>query len=361
MYSPFRFLPSVLRKSRPLHLAFFVTRRCNARCPFCFYLENKEAPSPEPELSLEEIEQVSRSMGNLLWVAFSGGEVYLREDIVEISRIFYDNNKPSILLYPTNGLMPELIRDRTEQILRGCPNSVVAVKLSLDGIGERHDALRGMPGSFDKVMETYNLLGPLLEEFANFELGINTVFCSSNQDDMDEIIEFVKGLEMVKTHTLSLVRGDIRDEAYKDFDIEKYLRAIEKIERNLKDGSSPTYGFGGARVKAAQDILQRRLIHRTVKEKRRQIPCYAGRLNIVLTETGDVFPCENLKNNFKLGSIRDFELDINLLLESDRAKKIISPIKEGCFCTHECYMMTNILFNPAKYPELLKETLQIGR
>jgi radical SAM protein with 4Fe4S-binding SPASM domain len=361
MYSPLRFLPSVFIKKAPLHLTLFVTRRCNARCPFCFYLEKNENHAESSELSLDEIKRISGSMKNLLWVAFSGGEVFLRKEIIEISRAFYKNNRPSIMLYSTNGLMPDTIIERTEQILKSCPNSVITVKVSIDGIGEKHDSLRGVPNSFNKVIETCKLLSELLDKYRNFELGINTVFCSSNQDDMDEIMEFVGGLDMINTHTVSLVRGDIKETAYKDIDIDKYLETIEKLEKNLKEGSSPIYRFRGSRIKAAQDVLQRSLIHRTFKEKRQLLPCYAGMLNMVISETGEVYPCENFKDDFNIGNVRAFNCDIISLLNSKRAKGIISSIKKGCFCTHECYMMTNILFNPRMYPNLLRETLQIGK
>ena len=69
-------------------------------------------------MSLDEIQKISKSLDSLLWLAFSGGEIYLRDDLVEISKVFYRNNRPAIMLYPTNGLLPELIRDRTEEILQ---------------------------------------------------------------------------------------------------------------------------------------------------------------------------------------------------------------------------------------------------
>jgi radical SAM protein with 4Fe4S-binding SPASM domain len=359
MYSPFRHITSVFRKSRPIHLTFFVTRRCNSSCPFCFYLKNTDnMASRKKELSIDEIRKVSSSFGDLLWLAFSGGEIFLREDLVEISRIFYDQNKPAIMLFPTNGLLPELIRDRTEQILRHCSNSVVTVKLSIDGLNEDHDILRNTPGSFEKTIQTYNLLGAFLEKYPNFELGVNTVFCSENQDRIDNIIDFVSGLKNIKTHTISLVRGNLSDESFKKVDFRKYNNAIENLEKNLKNRTSSTYRFRGARIKAAQDILQRKMIHRTSEEKKRLIPCYAGKLNLVLSENGDVFPCEILTES--MGNIREHEYDINKILDSDKASVVLKGIKnKQCFCTHECYFMTNILFNPALYPALFKEYIQL--
>jgi radical SAM protein with 4Fe4S-binding SPASM domain len=310
------------------------------------------------ELSIDEIEKISLTMGSLLWLAFSGGEIYLRNDLVEISRVFYQNNKPPIMLYPTNGLLPDVIRERTEQILKHCRKSVIAVKLSIDGLHDAHDVLRKTPGSFVKTMESYHLLGELLDKYANFELGVNTVFCSRNQDAMDEIIDFVNGLKNIKTHTISLIRGSVSDESYKEVDAGKYFHAIERLEENLKKKVSNVYRFKGARVKAAQDILQRRLILRTMYEQKRVIPCYAGRLNLVLSENGNVYPCEILTESF--GNVRDYNYDIGKVIQSDSAKTIIDSImNKKCFCTHECYFMTNILFNPRLYPELAGEYIQL--
>jgi MoaA/NifB/PqqE/SkfB family radical SAM enzyme len=359
MYSPFRHLGSVFWKRRPIHLTCFLTRRCNAKCPFCFYLKNDSAaPELTSELSIDEIGKISESMGTLLWLAFSGGEIYLRDDLAEISGMFYSNNKPAIMLYPTNGLLPELIRSRTEEILKKCPGSIIAVKLSIDGLYDGHDSLRNTPGIFEKTMETYQLLKELPDVYPNFELGVNTVFCSENQHGMDRIIDFVNGLGAIKTHTISLVRGNLCEERFKDVDYRLYHNAIERLERNLKSRLSSIYRFRGARIKAAQDILQRRLINRTMLEQKRLIPCFAGRLNLVLSENGDVYPCEILSDSF--GNVKDYDYDLNKVLCSDNAKKIILSIVDGkCYCTHECYFMTNILFNPRLYPALVKEYVQL--
>ncbi|MEK6692800.1 MAG: radical SAM protein [Nitrospirota bacterium] len=385
MYSPFSHINSVFWKRRPVQLTFFITKRCNAKCPFCFYINRNNPPTspfsvipPHPpllkggwgwgdyiesegrhqeELTLDEIEKISSSFGNLLWLAFSGGEIFLRGDIVEISRIFYKNNRPAIILYPTNGLLPDVTYEKMEAILKGCKNSTVVVKLSLDGLDGLHDELRGVEGSFEKFMQSYHLLSGLLDKYPNFDLGVNTVFYSENQDRMGEIVEFVNTMEGINTHTVSFVRGEING-GYKDVDIEKYRNVIEVMENNLRDKIAKTYRFKGAKLKAAQDILQRKFIYQTMQEKRRLIPCYAGRLNLVLTETGDVYPCESFDK--RMGNIRDYNYDVKELLQSEGAGRVTRSIqKNGCYCTHECYIMTNILFNPRIYPRLAKEYLQL--
>lgn len=359
-YSPFRHLGSVLWKRKPIHLTFFLTRRCNARCPFCFYLSReKEAASPERELTVDEISRISGSLGKLLWLAFSGGEIFLRPDLVEIARIFYQHNKPAILLLPTNGLKTATIRANTEKILQQCPNSTVVVKLSLDGPEPVHDRIRGVAGCYQKTMATYEALAGLLAAYPNFELGMNSVFCVANQDYMEGLINTVAGLQHIKTHTVSLIRGEVADDTLKKVDLQKYAAAINKLEANLKQKTGATYRFSGARIKAAQDILQRRLIHATSQQQKALLPCYAGRLNLVLGESGDLFPCESFIDKFRFGNVREHGYDIGKLLDSQRARSILAAIRNGCYCTHECFMMTNILFNPRLYPALLREYLQL--
>ena len=358
-YSLFRHAGSLLWKRRPIQLTFFLTSNCNANCPFCFYLScKKDNALKTDELTLEEIKKISVSIGNLLWLAFSGGEVFLREDLADIVKVFCENNKPSIILIPTNGLMPEAIREKTEAILKRCSKSTVVVKLSLDGPEEINDTLRGVKGAFKKTLETYNKLRPLLERYRNFELGFNSVFCSVNQDHIKDIRAIIRGLGGAATHTVSLVRGDMPDQGLKQIDIRKYHETISALATDLEEGASVLYRFRGSRIKAAQDILQGELIYKTIMSNKKMLPCYAGRLSLVLTETGDVYPCESFKD--RLGNLRDSGYNITSLLKTDEARGKISLIrKRGCFCTHECYLMMNILFNPMTYPSLLKKYFNI--
>ena len=81
----------------------------------------------------------------------------------------------------------------------------------------------------------------------------------------------------------------------------------------------------------------------------------------MITETGDVYPCESFKD--KIGNVRDSGYDLPQILGSEKGCAAKAAIKQSkCYCTHECYMMMNILFNPGQYPALFKEyaRLQAG-
>ena len=388
-YSPFRHLPAVLRR-RLLHLTVFLTRRCNQRCPFCFYLaaaqplgrkpaENEPLPAGpppapptisndpagistsssdlrQPELSLAELERLAAGCPPLLWLAFSGGEIFLREDLAEITTRFYHHTRPAIILLPSNGFATGRIVPAVEEILACCPQSTVVVKLSLDGPPAVHDALRGVAGAHAACLETARQLGPLLERHAHFELGINSVFGPATQESMIQTIDFVATLPHIRTHTLSLARGDLADPGQLATDLEQYRQACQYLAEKLRRRQAATYRFGGARLKAAQDILQRRYILETARRQQPQLPCLAGRLNLVVTDDGTVYPCENFAPRMVMGNLRQADGDLAALLQTEQARRVVAAIgRERCFCTHECYMMTNILFSPRTWPALLKE------
>ena len=360
-YSPFRHFGSIVWKQRPIQFTFFLTRRCNAKCPFCFYLSQKDQlASSGNELTLAEIEKIVPQLGKLLWLAFSGGEIFLRSDLVEITSLFYRINQPATILLPTNGLLQDTIYTSTETILQNCPESSIVVKLSLDGPEQIHDELRGVPGAYRKTLRTCEALGELVDRYANLELGINTVFCQANQDHIEEVIDLVQTMPQVNTHTVSLIRGEVFRDDLKKVDLQKYKKIISRLESDLKKRLAARYRFRGAKLKAAQDILQRRLISEAAGETKRSSPCYAGKLNLVLTETGDLFPCEDFSERMRFGNVRENKYDLQGLLRSERGRNILKFIdSKGCHCTHECYFMTNILFNPRRYPALFREYLQI--
>jgi len=355
--SPLRHAKSIFIKSEPIQLTLFLTSRCNARCRYCFY-SHAGRDSSERELNVDDYRKISSSMGRLLWLAFSGGEIFLRDDIAEIANLFYRGNSPGVILLPTNGLNPAVIREKAEQIVGECPESVVVVKLSLDGPEDINDSLRGVKGAFNKTMETYEALYGLFDEYENFELGFNSVFCASTQNSMPWLCSFIKNLDDKTTHTVSLIRGDVPYDDEKNIDIEKYKQTIKTLATGIKEGSSRIFNFNLSRLKAAQDIVQGELICDLISKKTSVIPCLAGKLTLTITETGDVYPCESF--HAKLGNIHQTQHDLRKLLATGLAKEVIESINSsGCRCTHECYMIMNILFNPYMYPSLFKQYANI--
>ena len=144
-------------RSLPSHLLQFssdkkpvvvwnVTRRCNLKCVHC-YSQSEDRNYPD-ELSFEEgtalIDDLAE-FGSPV-VLFSGGEPLIRRDILDLIRHAVSRNMRAVL--STNGT---LINGEMAAKLKDIGLSYVGI--SLDGLESVHDAFRGVPGTFARVMK----------------------------------------------------------------------------------------------------------------------------------------------------------------------------------------------------------------
>ena len=78
---------------------------------------------------------------------------------------------------------------------------------------------------------------------------------------------------------------------------------------------------------------------------------------IVVSETGDVFPCEILGK--KMGNIKEFEYDISKVLQRNESKNLRKWIKDTkCKCTFECATAANIVWNYKNVPKIAGSALR---
>jgi MoaA/NifB/PqqE/SkfB family radical SAM enzyme len=337
----------------PLYLIHFVTERCNARCLHC--LGSFSSEQPKDELTLDEIEKMSSTLGPLFLLLPTGGEPFLRRDLPEIIRIYYKNNSLRKVAMPTNGSLTDTAVKSVIEILNIGRDLHFGIDISIDAIGEDHDRIRNFPGLFQRAMETYREFKKLEKEYDNFNACIEITVSSFNQNKLPEIYSYLLNKVKIDNLIVRIVRGSPRDPRAKDVDIDKFEAFTKKIEEDILNKTLPSYtNFPFSNFIIARDILGRRLTMKLLRENRCQMPCYAGNLTGVLRSNGDVFPCELLGEKF--GNIREWDYDFKKLWLSEKADRIRSQIKESrCFCTHENFITNNILFNPLMLPKVFKE------
>ena len=171
-------------KILPLNLTVSVSYHCNSRCKTCNVWKKKTN-----EFTVEEFDKTFASIGKSpYWLTLSGGEPFLRSDIVDICSSAYRHFEPGIINIPTNGILHNSIPKKVEEILTTCPESQIIVNLSIDGIGEDHDLIRGITGNFEKSMKTFDALSLL--DYPNFSLGIHTVISRYNVHKIPQIYKF---------------------------------------------------------------------------------------------------------------------------------------------------------------------------
>jgi MoaA/NifB/PqqE/SkfB family radical SAM enzyme len=292
----------------PLNLTISVSYRCNSRCKTCNVWQR-----PNDDFTIEEYEKTFASIGrDAYWFTFSGGEPTLRKDLPEMVAAAYRHCRPGIINIPTNGIQDKIIPGRIEQVLQAAPTSEVIINLSLDGVGEKHDIVRGVKGNFERAMRTYAGLKALKERYKNFTLGVHTVISNFNVDEFEHIYAFV------------------RDELKPDSFISEI--AEERVELD-------TVGMG---ITQAFRDRYYDIVKRTLVEKRQVIPCLAGVASAQIAPNGDVWTCCIRAES--VGNLREHAYDFRSVWTTAHAGELRRSIKAGeCYCPLANASYTNML------------------
>jgi MoaA/NifB/PqqE/SkfB family radical SAM enzyme len=320
----------------------------------CFYANDMEKKARD--LSFEEIRKVSESAGqfNRLWL--SGGEPTLREDLPEIIEMFYRNNHVKDVNFPSNGIKSGLIIEWLKRLRKSCPEANITISISLDGFAGTHDTQRGVE-SFYKAAECLKLIDDNFRNDGHILKNIATVITKYNVNEVLDFMTWVYGRFHVSTHTIEAARGTTREDGVKIL-TEASLRA-------LQDKTAPFYTLYADRVGEGMSGIARKLtklfylgLMRSMYNLRADniekptpwgMDCTAGETTLVLDYDGRFRACEL---RAPVGKVQDYGYDVGKIINSEDWKKEIAAIGHGytanCWCTHGCWMMGSITFNPAK-------------
>jgi len=172
---------------RFIHCNLQVTYRCNFRCQICDFW--KEEHDPADELSLADVRHIGRQLGRLgtLIISLAGGEPLIREDLFDVITILNRAGHFPILI--TNGWFVDetVARD----ILRA---GLQEISVSVDYRDPaRHDAQRGMPGSWQRAVRALELLNRARPDRRN-RVHMISVLMDDNLDEVEPLIRLARDL-----------------------------------------------------------------------------------------------------------------------------------------------------------------------
>ncbi|MFP3870916.1 MAG: radical SAM/SPASM domain-containing protein, partial [Syntrophobacteria bacterium] len=322
-----------------MSLTVSVTYNCNSRCKTCRIYERRCE-----NLSVPEYEKIFRSLGRTpAWVTISGGEPFLREDLPEICASLYRNCRPAVINIPTNGILHRKIPSAVKAVAASCSEAKIIVNLSLDGIGSRHDEIRGVPGNYDRALKTYHSLKEVQEAGAeNLSIGIHTVISRFNVAEMPGIIN---GLIALKpdSYITEIAENRVELETM-DLDIapraEEYEKAIDCLTEQIKRRSFKGLG----RVIQSFRLEYYNHVKDLLFGKPARWPCYAGYASAQITPDGDVWAC--CIRGDSMGNLRQAGYDFQRVWFSERAHEVRRAIEENtCQCPLANAAYTNILLH----------------
>ncbi len=336
----------------PVNITVSVSYRCNSRCKTCnVWL------LPNDDLVLAEWDRVFESLGETpYWFTFSGGEPTLRKDLPEMVESAYRHCRPGIINIPTNGIQDRVIPARIERVLQVAPKSEVIINLSIDGVGAKHNEIRGVRNNWSRAMSTYKRLKELKHCYKNLTLGVHTVISNFNVDSFPELCEYVQrelqpdsfiteiAEERVELDTVGL---GITPTA------EKYTVAIDVLLESMRDKNLT----GVAELAQAFRRQYYEIVKRTLREHRQVIPCMAGVASAQIAPNGDVWTC--CVRAESMGNLREHDYDFGAVWRTGKADQLRRSIKaRECYCPLANAAYTNMLTHE---PTVMKVIGEIGR
>lgn len=181
------------------------TNKCNLLCPGCCTKIARD--SSKKELTLREYEKIIKICTSLGYHNFdiSGGEPFLRDDLLDILSIIKKDQRNSITVV-TNGTIANYSISELKQVI----SLVDEVHFSVESNDEEvHDFLRGQKGAFAKTIEFVKKINELKRE-NNYtcSIGFNYIWREIDENALFEIYRLATSLNLNFLEILKYIEMD---------------------------------------------------------------------------------------------------------------------------------------------------------
>lgn len=334
------FLPFFIGQGKSLPAArvqLELTYRCNLRCPMCY--QDKIYKKGERELTGNEWIKIIKQLPRFSLITLIGGEPLVHPDFEKIANCALASHPVNLV---TNGV---LLTSKMNKFL--IKKRLLLVGVSVDGTGKIHDQMRGVSGTYKKVIfNLKNLQKQKSQLRAKLPLlDIKTVVTKTNLRNLDELFKVVQRLQ-ADFFTLSLpkvsenqfnpqLKEKLTEFSPLDFSLLKkidfpYLRKVlKKISSHRSGVKIRFYPQFSAIEKIGQNLYNQKLI------KKNFSPCRQPWSAVQITATGNLYPCLSLNlGNMKEESFNKIWNGKKICQFRNRLKKAkLFPSCLGC-----CYL-----------------------
>jgi MoaA/NifB/PqqE/SkfB family radical SAM enzyme len=201
----------ITKRSRvlsPTVLHVNVNLRCNTHCAMCNIWELR---SPHL-LTLEQFDTIFSDpvYARVEYVMLAGGEPTLRDDLPEIVTLMH-RHMPRLrkVQIASNVVYTASVRAQYPRIVRYCHDHGIRLSLgvSLDGIGDTHDKIRGARGAFKKAMESVQFMKEL-QRATPFTMSLDPTVFSMNIGELEQLKELAERLDLPIVFQIAAISDD---------------------------------------------------------------------------------------------------------------------------------------------------------
>ncbi len=306
----------------PYMLNFAMTYECNSRCKTCniWQIHRKKE-----ELTLEEIKTFAEKNNYFRWVRLTGGEPWLREDIVEIARAFKENSKNLYMLtMAVNSLVnKEKVINGVKQILElDIPQ--VSITVSLDGYKELHDRIRGISGNYNRAIENFKALTELKKQYPNLYLVFGYTMSSYNEGQFEKTYQEVKKeIQGIRYNDFHLNMAHSSANYYQNSEMHElkpgkvYPDEVKQILKQREFEIGITHTIENIYIKKSLEYYE---------TGQTPMDCKSLNASVFLDPYGFVYPCTMWYR--QLTNIRNIDFDLRNMWGKDETNQYRKDIKE---------------------------------
>ena len=301
----------MIKIPQPTDMSIIVTYRCPMRCKMCSVWENPTIK--EKEITLEEIKRLP----SVKFINITGGEPFVRGDLDEIVEICFSKS-PRVVI-STSGWHD----DRVIALAKKFPR--IGIRISIEGLAQKNDELRGRAGGFEKGLRTLKTL----KTMGIKDIGFGCTVSDNNSADMLELYQL--SLSMGMEFATAAFHNSYYFHKYdnKITNKEEVCSNFEKLVNLQLKENNPKSWF--------RAFFNMGLIN-YIEGNQRLLPCEAGLVNFFVEPYGDIYPCNGLEKKYwmeKMGNIRETP-DFQQIWESEQAEKVRALVRQ---CPKNCWMV----------------------
>ncbi len=294
---------------------FVITYNCNSRCKICNIWKKKKQ---EKEFTLDEFEKFIDA-NKIWWIAYTGGEPFLRSDILDIWKI-----ADMDFSITSNGILTERIVNNVKEYLSSSARRI-GINISIEGDEKTHNFVRGLD-CFKRTMKTYEELKRLKEKHDNLFVGLVTTISRFNQDS---VVDFIRNNSdkdfMVRPATYSDYYNTDESPVLDNNKMTKILESLERLDN----------------VTNSRTLID--VWKKYFAKPRQLLPCYSGWSSVWVAPNWDIFPCIS-RENFKIGNLKEVDFKIKELWNNDKIKEHRKYAK-NCYCPSDCEVINSMRYD----------------
>lgn len=326
----------------PRFLTYTVTFHCNARCVMC---DSWRKPSPE-ELSVAELEGIFAQFPKLDAVRLTGGEPFVRQDLVTIATLAHERLRPTFLHVTTNGFLTDRIVAFCEDRPKSLP---LRLLVSLDGVGDYHNNVRGRETAWEAATATLSALAPRQRDLG-LQLSVNqTVVDAAGIEQMRRLRSLLAPLG-VRHQAVLAYRGsamyDVATESLHEPSTDGAFVGFGRLDDREVDSLIAELNTSLASLPLPERIAKQYYIRGLSSRLKGHAPspkppCVALNAHLRMLPNGDIPICQF--NTLRVGSLRRQTLAEALDSAAIHAGRAWVKRCHGCWA--ECEALPNALYS----------------